>query len=216
MNATEFLKNYIDYLAIKMDMYEQSIYLYIIRHSVLIEEKNVVMGFKSKRKELGFGIGKENTSPSEGVIYRKFNSLASKGFIKILASESNGTRVMAILPEELPNIINLHTNEKETILEDIDFFIVTENREAIIIRKNYRYFYCEANLDKNNCAMEHVISRPEGNNSYKNIVIACRACNNIKGDTYVNQFLRSLYRKNIITQTEFETKLENLKKVSKS
>lgn len=90
MDAAEFIVAFQDHLAPKLDMYEQAIYLYAYRHSRLIGQDEVVIGFKSARQKLAFGIGKQGTPPSEHVVYEKLRSLEQKGCLKVLNSERTG------------------------------------------------------------------------------------------------------------------------------
>ncbi len=50
-------KDFQDWLAPRLDTYEQAIYLYILRHGPLQGLDAVVIGFKSARKKMAFGIG---------------------------------------------------------------------------------------------------------------------------------------------------------------
>jgi hypothetical protein len=45
----EFFQQFQDYLAPKLDTYEQAIYLYIFRHSRFLGKDEIVIGFKSAR-----------------------------------------------------------------------------------------------------------------------------------------------------------------------
>ena len=65
MNADKFLKEFHDFLAPRLDTYEQAIYLYAVRHSRLVDLVEVVIGFKSARKTFAFGIGKKGTPLSD-------------------------------------------------------------------------------------------------------------------------------------------------------
>ena len=62
MDAVAFLTQFQDYLAPRLDTYEQAIYLYVFRHSRLIGLDEVVIGFKSARIRIAMGIG-QNTRP---------------------------------------------------------------------------------------------------------------------------------------------------------
>jgi hypothetical protein len=58
--------------------------------------------------------------------------------------------------------------------------------------------------------IEHVLSRPEGNNNYRNLVAACVSCNNRKGNRLADEFLRGLYREGYLGTEEFEGRLSVL------
>jgi len=214
MDSEKFLSQFQDHMAPKMDVYEQAIYLYLIRHSRLVGKDEVVVGFKSARKQLAFGIGKAGTPPSERICYVKVRSLEDKGFIKVLASEHTGTRVHPFLPYEINGLIEKEEKQIAQTLEEMDFFEVSENRDYILARENHKCFYCQAKLNQSNYVIEHVISRPAGDNSYRNVVAACRQCNNRKGSSEVKDYLRTLYRDGFLPSDEFEERLSHIELLS--
>ena len=65
-------------------------------------------------------------------------------------------------------------------------------------------------MDSSNYVIEHVISRPVGGNVYRNVVTACRECNNRKGDAPAEDFIRRLYRKGYLGAQEMEDRLAKL------
>lgn len=209
----DFFVEFQDYLAPKLDVYEQAIYLYIARHTYAVGKTEETIGFKSARKKMAFGVGKAGTSPSEGIIYDKLKSLESKSCIKILGSERLGTRVQLFPPSEIPGVVPSGLTEVSVSIEELDFFSVPENRKLILERESRQCFYCFAALNDNNYVIEHVVSRPEGNNSYRNVVAACRQCNNRKNSTNVEDFLRILYREGVLTTEELKDRLSNLERL---
>lgn len=206
----DFFVAYQDHAAPKLDVYEQAIYLYIARHTVLVGATEVVIGFKSARKKMAFGVGQAGTPPSEGVIYGKLKGLASKGFIEILASERAGTRIRIFTPFDIPGMIQLASEIEPISIEDADFFEVPANRRLILDRDENRCFYCLRALDENNYVIEHVISRPQGNNSYRNLVASCRTCNNRKDSGLADDYLRLIYREGLLSLDELHTRQAQL------
>lgn len=213
MDAELFIAQFQDYMAPTLDVYEQAIYLYLIRKSRLLKTDDVVVAFKSARQKLAFGIGVKGSPPSEGTCYEKVRSLEKKGYIKVLASENTGTRISPFLPNEIPGLIVATVPPLAETIEDMDFFEVSENRELILQREKFRCFYCQAILNSNNYVIEHIVSRPQGNNSYRNVVSACRQCNNRKGSADARDYLRTLYREGFLSQNEFEGRLSHLELV---
>jgi len=212
MNTEEFLKQFHDFLAPKLDTYEQAIYLYVIRHSRLIGNDETVIGFKSARKTFAFGIGKKGTPMSEGVCYEKLQSLVSKKCLKIIGTERGGTRIRPYLPDEIEGLITIKTEEKIPSLDEMDFFEVPENRQLILKRESHKCFYCLRDLNNDNYVIEHVISRPEGDNSYRNVVAACLTCNNRKKGN-PEDLLRTLYREGFLNSVEFEDRISHLERL---
>lgn len=213
MDPSEFIVAFQDHLVPKLDMYEQAVYLYIYRHSRFVGKEEVVIGFKSARSKLAFGIGKQGTPPSEGVIYEKLRSLELKGCVKVLSSERAGTRLKLFLPSEIPGVIPEATPAALIDIEALDFFTVAENRLAILRREAGQCFYCLRKIDEQSSVIEHVVSRPVGTNSYRNLVAACRQCNNRKGSVSAEDFLRSLYREGLLSQPEFEGRISHLERL---
>lgn len=211
-----FVKHFIqfqDYLAPRLDVYEQAIYVYLLRHTHAEGKKEVVVGFKSARKNLAFGVGKAGSPASEATVYEKVRSLEAKGCLKVLSSERTGTRMEVFLPSDIPGLVMEPSQALAMALEDQDFFTDPENRKKILNREGSRCFYCLAKLDEHNHVMEHVVSRPDGNNSYRNIVASCRRCNNRKDASDAEDFLRLLYRDGLLNADDLADRLSQLAKV---
>ena len=68
MDVKKILEDLQDYLAPKLDTYEQAIYLYILRHSRLQEKKEIVIGFKSARRRMAFGVGAKGTPIADNTL----------------------------------------------------------------------------------------------------------------------------------------------------
>jgi len=208
----EHLNDIIDFAETKMDVYEFAIYMYLIRHTRLLGNDEGLFGFKSIRKTMVIGVGEKGTPMSEGTCYGRLKSLENKGFIKTIASEHKGQRIQVFYPSEIDGIV---INTKDSVdskldIEEIDFFEIPENRIKILERDNWECFYCFKKLTEDSYVLEHVISRPEGKNTYRNLVASCRTCNNKKDSLDVNDFLRQLYRDNIISDNELKSVSEKL------
>jgi 5-methylcytosine-specific restriction endonuclease McrA len=161
---------------------------------------------------MAFGVGEKGRLMAEGTCYEKLRSLESKGFLRILGSEREGTRLHLYLhlPSEIEGVIQAVRPAVPPTLEEMDFFNVPANRLLILQREGRKCFYCLRALDSSNYVIEHVVSRPEGDNSYRNVVAACRDCNNRKGDTPAEDFIRGLYRKGHLQAKEMEVSLSRL------
>ena len=210
MDLREFFVQFQDHLAPKLDMYEQAIYLYVFRHSRLLGIEEVTIGFKSARNRMACGIGEKGKPMSEGTAYLKLASLQEKGCLEIVRTTHTGRALRLHLPNEIAGVLPPKPAEVEFDLEAMDFFSVPENRLLLLKRENYRCFYTLQKLDENNFVVEHVISRPSGNNSYRNCVAASREANNKKGATSAEDFLRKLFRDGFLSEAEFQDRLHHL------
>lgn len=61
--------------------------------------------------------------------------------------------------------------------------------------------------------IEHIVSRPKGNNGYRNVVAACRECNNRKKNMPAADYIRKLYREGVLSLEDFKTRLSLLEAV---
>jgi hypothetical protein len=213
VDVVAFLTEFQDHLAPRLDTYEQAIYLYVFRHSRLIGQDEVVLGFKSARSRMATGTGEKGKPMAENTCYEKLQSLQTKGCLKIVGVERMGSRIRLNLPSEIPGVILEAVKQPIINLEDMDFFTDEVNRQLILEREDRKCFYCLRSLNKENNVIEHVVSRPEGNNSYRNVVAACRQCNNRKGESDAADFLRVLFREGFLSDNEFEQRLSHLERL---
>lgn len=213
MDVVAFLTEFQDYLAPRLDTYEQAIYLYVFRHGRMIGQDEVVLGFKSARSRMATGVGERGKPMAEKTCYEKLQSLQSKGCLQIVSVERSGSRIRLNLPGEIPGVIVKPAEPVVIGLEDMDFFATQENRNLILVREGHKCFYCLRTLNADNHVIEHVVSRPEGSNNYRNVVAACRQCNNRKGDALVEDFLRVLFREGFLAEIEFQQRVNHLQRL---
>lgn len=210
IDLKEFFVQFQDHLAPKLDTYEQAIYLYIFRKSRLLGLDEVTIGFKSERARLATGIGEGGKPMSESTCYLKLQSLENKGCIKIVRTNHAGRLLRLCLPSEIQGVIPALAREYEVDIERMDFFDDPANRLLLLKREGYKCFYTLQKLDKDNFVVEHVVSRPAGNNGYRNCVAASREANNKKGSTSAEDFLRRLIRENYLNESEFQDRMRAL------
>ncbi len=204
---------YLDHIAPHLDVYEQTVYLYLLGKALSADQDVVVQSIKSGRLQMGFGAGDNLKPMSETSATKRVRSLQDKGLIEVLGAERAGTRFRvtmpfaaeAFQPQEVPDFLRP--------LEVVDFFQEPEGRVAILEREDWKCFYCGVKLDSANHVMEHVVSRPAGRNTCDNIVASCRSCNNKKGDIEADDFLRMLYRSGILSQPELTDAVEKLREL---
>jgi hypothetical protein len=213
MDLQQFIVEFQDHLAPKLDTYEQAIYLYIFRHSRLIGLDEVTIGFHSARSRMACGVGEHGKPMSPNTAHLKLKSLEQKGALAILRIEHTGRLIRLNLPSEILGLIPSQENTKAIDLEEIDFFEVPENRLLILERDNYRCFYTLEKLDEKNFVIDHVVSRPNGTNTYRNLVAASREANNRKGSMAADDFLRKLFREGFLSATELEEGLLQLNRL---
>ncbi|MCB1863640.1 MAG: hypothetical protein KDI47_18210, partial [Gammaproteobacteria bacterium] len=77
-----------------------------------------------------------------------------------------------------------------------------------------RCFYTGKIITEENCYLDHVISQSTGgNNSYKNIVASSYDANSLKNDMSVEDFMRALYKEDLLSIAEFNALKQKLVKL---
>lgn len=148
---------------------------------------------------------------SEGTAYKKVSSLQSKGCLTVVRTTHAGRLIRLHLPNEMPGLVKESEPLPPLTLEEMDFFEVPENRDRLLRREGFRCFYTLKELTKDSFTVEHVVSRPTGDNSYLNCVAASREANNRKGASSADEFLRRLYREGFLSESEFEGRQQALR-----
>ena len=213
LNLKSTLQPIQDHLCPLLDAYEQMLYHYLFRNTYLIGSKECVVGLKSLRHKVGLGTGIPGRPPSEDQVRVKIRSLEGKGAIKLLERSRQGTRIRVFLPKEIENCVPPELPEKKVDIENIDFS-KPPFRKAIVSRENQMCFYCFRTLKEGKYEIDHIIpSAQGGNSSYRNLVAACLECNNAKGDMEVEDFLRSLYRKNLLSAEEMQDRIKSVAEI---
>ena len=202
-----------DYLVPILDVYEQAIYHYIFRYTYLIDLETTL--YSSRSAEIGFGAGAVGTQPSISSRSKKLKSLELKGAVKILERSHKGILVAIVLPQNISGLIK--TNEPfEIDIDSLDFYKDRRLLTTILEREGYRCFYTGKKITEEKCYLDHVVaSSTYGDNSYKNIVASSYDANSMKNNKAVGDFIRQLYKEDIISLIEFDNlkkKIENLQK----
>ena len=99
-------------------------------------------------------------------------------------------------------------------MEFLDFFSNRRFVAALLAREDSRCFYCLKGIRTESCELDHVISQANGrDNSYRNIACSCHECNTTKQSQAAADFVRSLYRKGVLSQPELEHRLAALEQL---
>lgn len=146
---------------------------------------------------------------SEHSVRKYLRSLSAKGVI-VADQTRRGFNVSVKLPNDL-GIHKCRTEEDYIDIEKLDFFSNRKYLSVLLIRENSQCFYCLKTIAEETCELDHVIPLVNhGDNSYKNVVATCHSCNSRKQGTAAEQFLRQLYRSNLLSEEEFTDRLSAL------
>ena len=185
----------------QFDIYERGMYLYLLN-------KTRIRGFECGTIPLSQISKALNCSDWQS--RKTVRQLSEKGCIE-LEQTRKGHSIKVLLPAELDISRPEETKIKPNI-DEIDFFRGREYLDALIKREQNACFYCLSEISPENCELDHVVSQlNRGNNSYKNIVATCHKCNTRKQGADAEDFLRGLYRKGVLSESELEGRLSAMK-----
>lgn len=142
---------------------------------------------------------------------RAIRELSEKGVVDAKQTR-RGYKIRLFLPSELNIPDNLGKGaEPEVDLDAIDFFRNRMYLKSLMKREDFKCFYCFTKITEDDCELDHVTSQLEGGgNGYRNIVAACHNCNTRKQAQDASDFLRSLFRRGLLSETEFSERLKAL------
>ncbi len=154
------------------------------------------------------------TGVSESSSREDIRSLNERGCIKIEDRSRNGHLVRVFLPEEIAGVLPAEQLVPEVDIETLDFYSNRQFVSSLLAREGQRCFYCLKSIRAESCELDHTIAQANGkNNSYRNVVCSCHECNTTKQAQAAVDFLRSLYRKGILSQTKLENRLTALEQL---
>jgi hypothetical protein len=198
-----------DFLVPMLDTYEQALYHYILRHTLLVGRDSAIIAVKTAN--IGLGKSKVGSQPSESQKSKKLRTLVDKGCIEIVGRSYRGTEVRPIFPKDIPGLIPEAVEIKKPNIETIDFFEGRVHVGALLEREEGKCFYTLQKINQENCVLDHVVPQSKGgDNSYRNIVAASFDANSSKGDKNAEDFARELYRSGLLNLSEMNHLLERI------
>jgi 5-methylcytosine-specific restriction endonuclease McrA len=181
---------------------ERALYYHLLRHTDLEGRPSALFALLPLANAIGV---------AESSVREDIRALHDRGCIRIEDKSRNGHLVRVLLPSEVPGVVPQTAPHEELDYESIDFF---ENRRyvvALLAREDGRCFYCMKGIRAESCELDHVVSQASiRNSSYRNIACSCHECNTTKQAQAPADFLRSLYRKGVLSQAELENRLAAL------
>ena len=209
MDLQTELRNIEKYLFPKMecDPWERTMYYHLLANTRL-----------SNREQQLFGVIKleSTTKMSRSKVRETIRSMDQKGCIQIVERDGKGHMIKVLFPSEIESLV-VESNEIINILdiEELDFYKGRQYLEALLERDSDRCIYCLKKVTAEKCVLDHIRSQAGGgNNSYRNIAICCHDCNSKKGGVEAIDFIRNLYRNDILTESEFHERKDYIEKVT--
>ena len=186
---------------LELDTYQRSLYYHVLRHSRVVGRDECVMSVSDLASGAGMSTWKARVCIRE---------MKLKGCV-VYSTSKEGHTVRVFLPTEIESLSIHKTTAQSIDLEDLDVYTDRKYVEPLLARENNRCFYCLLEIDASDCALDHVVPKARGGaDSYMNVVAACHRCNSRKQATPASDFLRSLYRSQILSEDDLRQRQESL------
>jgi len=186
INAEEVIEQFIDYLMPELTPYETKIYLYLLQHSHLKNNKNTLRVGK-RTIDSGVGMGSKSKGMKQDYIKKLLGGLEEKGCITIGEKSRLGTFYTINLPIDTSickkKMCEVDNNKNSN---NIDYFTNENKRRVIFERDNWTCQYCGEVVNVENATIDHHIPQSKGGGHTKdNLKTCCFICNSIKsGKSY--------------------------------
>ncbi|MEA1872663.1 MAG: HNH endonuclease signature motif containing protein [Chloroflexota bacterium] len=193
-------------------------YLLLFKRAYFEEGKRVI---SVKLSELGENLLSDlGQAMSHDVVKRGVNDLIRLKIVEKRPSKPGQINEYEVrLPSEIREVQEMIKREEEKIEEIIDdskddFYTDPQKRVEILKREDYKCFYCLHELQRDDFYLDHLAPLAQGGQNYKsNLVASCRTCNTRKTALEPENFLLQNYRKGLLTQEEYSTQKDKLKKL---
>ncbi len=185
-----------------LDVAEARLYYHLLRHSRLIGKHEVLTSVQQICDAINC---------TKNTIKPRLKSLGEKKVVEVVNTGWAGTRLRVLLPEEVPGALPPEGESRSLDLDALDFYSDARYRPAIFERDRGKCFYCRRTLTDEDQGLDHVQPQvADGNNSYRNVVAACHACNSSKGDKTGEDHVQTLYRRGFLSAEELEETMARL------
>jgi hypothetical protein len=207
MDATAIVGQCEDYLfqARGFSTRERALYYHLLRHTHFEGKSSALVAILPLSKALGV---------AESSVREDIRALHERGCLKIEDRSRNGHLVRVLLPSEIHGVVPVNFPATPVDLETLDFYSNRRYLAALLARESDRCFYCLKAISAESCELDHVVSQANGrDNSYRNIVCSCHECNTTKQELAASDFVRSLYRRGVLSQAELENRVAALEQL---
>jgi hypothetical protein len=155
------------------------------------------------------------TKMNHNKVRETIRSMDQKGSIRIVEKNRNGHLIKAFFPSEIEGLVTESDHpELQINIEELDFYKGRRYLTSLLERDGNRCIYCLKHLTSEKSVLDHIVSLAKaGDNSYRNIAVSCHDCNSKKGETDSVEFVRALYRSDVLTEAEFQERKDYIQKV---
>ena len=194
---------------LELNVIERAVYSHLLRHTRLEGKLRLHFSLPELARKVGI---------SRGPVRDALHRLAGHGALRFIERSYSGHLIELRLLAEVPAPFRKTETSgrrklpSEANLEQMDFLRTRALRQAIHAREGGKCFYCLRRIPRRSRCLDHVVPRAKsGQNSYRNLVSCCAACNWQKKDHTAEDFLRELYREGRLSRKDLSGRLVALR-----
>jgi len=186
---------------LQLDPWERCLYYHLLRQSE----------GGTRPAQIALAPAARAAAMSEDKIRRTIRDMAAKGCLRIEDRGRSGHVVRVLLPDEIERVREAVVVPERVDIDAIDFYSDRRYLASLLAREEQACFYCRRALTEQTAVLDHVVAEVDGGgNTHRNIVAACHECNSAKQAERAEDFLRRLYRRGVLSQSELESRLLHL------
>ena len=173
------ITDFVDFLLPELTPYEASLYLFILRNSVL---RNGSQKMRTGKRTMaqGYGTGSRGVKTNYAHMTKIINGLEKKDCLSIGDTTREGTEYTIKLPRDIP-LVQEKLATIQPLKKEEDYFTDPQKRTLIFERDNWICQYCGEKVTKENATLDHYIPQSKGGkNTKENLRTCCLLCNGIK------------------------------------
>ena len=171
--------DFVDLLLPSLTPYEVSLYLYILRNSVLKDGSRQLRIGKRTIAD-GYGTGSRGKKTNYQHMTEVIQRLEAHGCITIGDTTREGTLYSLVLPREIP-LVKERLAEAPTPDLKEDYFTDPDKRLILFKRDGWICQYCGDTVNRENATLDHYVPQARGGAHTKdNLRTCCLVCNSVK------------------------------------
>ncbi len=183
-NASEnfelIFNDFVDYLMPELVPYEASLYLFLLRNS-LLRDGTIQIRIGKRSMAQGYGTGSRGKKTNYTHMTRVISGLEVKGCLRVGNTTREGTLYTILLPRDIPLVKEHITNIKISSEDEDDYFTDPKKRQILFERDNWTCQYCGELVSQDNATLDHFVPQSKGGaHSKDNLRTACLVCNGVK------------------------------------
>jgi hypothetical protein len=192
-DANDVIAEFVDYLMPELTPYEATLYLFLLRNSLLRDGAPTIRIGKRTIAER-YGTGARGNKTNYAHVTKVVGELQLKGCIRVGDTSREGTLYTVVAPRDVPLVVT-KLNAASVAPDDDDYFNAPERRRLVFERDDWTCQYCGERVTEANATLDHYVPQCQnGSHSKENLRTACLVCNGVKSGKSFEEAAPALLR----------------------